>query len=185
MSASYFDNADLFVDSRIPPAQRLNTQEAFAEINNVNSEKAAKQILAQMEGIDTQDPDSFERLDPTRVAVLTDGISEVRAGDTVDVLGIMFVAGIGAVAGTLSHKVWDLSPSDVPVNGVIGAIVAGGAALTVMKKAPLAVRGAVAAAGGAFLAGSTMWVRMKPEVSGNSISRESIIFPSTNPRKKR
>lgn len=164
MAANYFDRVDLFVDTRKSPQERLNTQKAFEELNEESAEGAAKRILGQMEGIDTQDPDSLSRLDSNRVTVLRDGIKKIRAGDNVDVLGIMAVAGFGTVAGTLSHKIWDMSPNDVPVNGLIGAAVAGGAALFLLKEMPLAIRGALAAAGGAFLAGSTMYVRMNPEV---------------------
>ncbi|MGB1013581.1 MAG: hypothetical protein ACPG4T_05560 [Nannocystaceae bacterium] len=164
MAANYFDRVDLFVDTRKSPQERLNTQKAFEELNDENAEGAARRILGQMEGIDTQDPESLNRLDSNRVSVLRDGIKTIRAGDNVDVLGIMAVAGIGTVAGTLSHKVWDVSPKDVPVNGLIGAAIAGGAALFLFKEMPLAIRGALAAAGGAFLAGSTMYVRMNPEI---------------------
>lgn len=181
MAANYFDNVDLFVDTRKSPSERLNTQKAFEELNDENAEKAAKRILAQMEGIDTQDPTSFDRLDSNRVMILKDGIKTIRAGDNVDVLGIMVVAGLGTIAGTLSHKVWDLSPREIPVNGLIGAAAAGGAALLLLKEVPLAIRGAVAAAGGAFLAGSTMWVRMNPELPSSSTQA----FPTVKTRAKR
>ncbi len=165
MPNNYFDNIDLFVDSRVPPSQRLNTQKAFEDVNNETAEGAAKLILAQMEGFDTQDPASFDRLDQTKLKVLKDGIREVRSGDAVDVLGIMFGAAVGGVMGSFSHKVWDMSPRDIPVNGLIGAVVLGGASIVLLKDAALGIRGAVGAAGAAFLAGSTMWVQMNPEVA--------------------
>ncbi|MGB1014530.1 MAG: hypothetical protein ACPG4T_10385 [Nannocystaceae bacterium] len=157
----YFDNVGILVDGRKSPDERLSTvMEGFEDLNDERAEDAAERIVAQMEGVEP----GQGQTDPQKVTIAKEAVKTLRSGDWMDVVGIGFAGLIGATAGGLSHRVVDISPGNVPVNGLLVGVAGVGAGIA-LDQLPLSVRGVAAAFGAGFLAGSMQWVRQHPDIT--------------------
>lgn len=147
------------IDGRETPSSRLkNARERFKRLAEVTAEDQAKTILAQMKGI-APDSEEVESLPKDQLEILKQAVRRISSGTDIEVIGVAVSAAVGAGAGFYSHHIVDLSPADIPVNGVLG--LAGLVGGVLLDELPLAVRAAFATGGTMFLAGSTLYVRGK------------------------
>ncbi len=164
---NYVDRMGASVDSRKSPEERLaTTAKAFNEIADKSNEEAATSILAQLDGIDPKD------VDPARREIVKQAVQRLTSGDWTDLAAVSVGAFIGCFAGKYSHKVIDMSPKGIPVNGLLGAGAATATSLLVMKEMRLGARAAVAATGAGMLAGSLLHLNGLEETG--AISSQNI-----------
>lgn len=146
---NYKDKIEAAINQRRTPSERLqNVSKAFEEIAEQSNSVAAKQILAELDGVAAED------VDPTRAAIMTEAVQRVSAGDWTDLLAVSVGSFGGAFVGRYAHKVVDLNPGGFPVIGVAAAAAGAATSLLVMDKMRLGVRAAVASAGAGVLAGN-------------------------------
>ena len=155
------EDSEVLLQGRGTPAERLaRIGDAFANLAREGDERAARMILAQLEGKDPKSESDLNGLDVAKVAIIADGLSHVRRGDVWDLVFTAASASAGVIAGYLSHKAVDLRVGGVPVNGAVGAagMVAG-----VAVDSTLTTRNVLFAGGSGFAVGSALYALNHPE----------------------
>lgn len=152
----YARRISLVEDERVPPEQRLaTTAQYFEDLAEQSNKEAAAAILSQLDGTSPDD------VDEDRMDIMTEAVTRLQAGTWKDLLFAGIGAFVGVFAGQTSHRIVDMSPKGIPVNGLVALGSASAVATLGLKNANVGARAAAASFGAGALAGSIIHVNQK------------------------